>query len=215
MTADGPSPRRASAHWERVWNSRSPEGMSWFQARPETSLELIRATGMGSEGPIIDVGGGVSRLPDALLARGFSRLAVLDLSPTALAVAQERLGVRAVSVEWLVGDVRSFEPPHPFDVWHDRAVFHFLTSSADRLDYHEALLRTVPAGGHAIVGTFGPRGPERCSGLPVVRYDPASLAVELGPELELVESREEIHRTPTGAEQQFIFGRFLRTADRE
>jgi trans-aconitate methyltransferase len=118
--------------------------MSWFQARPETSLELIRATGMGPEGRIIDVGGGVSRLPDALLARGFSRLAVLDLSPTALAVAQERLGVRAVSVEWLMGDVRSFEPPHPFDVWHDRAVFHFLTNSADRLGYRQALLRTVP-----------------------------------------------------------------------
>jgi SAM-dependent methyltransferase len=189
--------------------------VSWFQAEPEISLELIRNATKDTSGRIIDVGGGASRLVDVLLDSGYSKIFVLDVSRTALSIARERLGGRAQIVEWLCGDVRSFTPPHTFDVWHDRAVFHFLRDQADRSGYRGTLGRAVPPGGHAVLATFGPEGPERCSGLPVVRYDAASLSAELGEMWELVETREETHHTPSGVDQQFVYGRFRRIdADR-
>lgn len=203
------------AHWERVWTAHPAEAMSWFQAEPEISLELIRGASEGTSSRIIDVGGGASRLVDALLDTGYSNVSVLDVSRTALSIARERLGDRGDEVEWLCGDVRSFPLPHAFDVWHDRAVFHFLTEPADRIGYRGTLGRAVPAGGQAVLATFGPRGPEHCSGLPVVRYDAASLSAELGEIWELVEDGEETHCTPSGVDQQFVYGRFRRIdADR-
>ena len=210
MTSDHSDGRRVRAHWERVWTACGPEAMSWFQAEPEISLELIRGASKGTSGRIIDVGGGASRLVDILLDSGYSNISVLDVSRTALSIARERLGGHGQDIEWLCGDVRSFAPPHTFDVWHDRAVFHFLRDPADRIGYRGTLGRAVPPGGNAVLATFGPEGPERCSGLPVVRYDAASLSAELGEMWELVETREETHRTPSGVDQQFIYGRFRR-----
>ena len=147
---------------------------------------------------------------DHLLADGFVRVAVLDIAPTALDLARQRLGERASGVRWLEGDVRRFVPPRPVDVWHDRAVFHFLTEEKDRAGYRAALECSLVTGGEAIIATFGPDGPTRCSGLDVVRYGPEGIASELGSGFMLVESREERHRTPAGVEQQFVYGRFRR-----
>jgi SAM-dependent methyltransferase len=198
------------AHWERVWSARSPGEFSWHQRHPALSLELIRATGAGPQTRILDVGGGASTLVDYLLAGGFVQLSVLDISLTALDLARQRLGERASRVRWLEGDVRCFVPPHPFDIWHDRAVFHFLTEKEDRAAYRAALECSLVTGGEAIIATFGPEGPTRCSGLDVVRYGPEGIASELGSAFLLVESREERHRTPAGVEQQFVYGRFRR-----
>lgn len=198
------------AHWERVWSACSPEEVSWHQRHPALSLELIRATGAGPQAWILDVGGGASTLVDHLLAAGFERVAVLDIAPTALDLARQRLGERASGVRWLEGDVRRFVPPHPFDVWHDRAVFHFLTEKEDRAAYRAALECSLAAGGEAIIATFGPEGPTRCSGLDVVRYGPEGIASELGSGFVLIESLEERHRTPAGIEQRFVYGRFRR-----
>lgn len=212
MTSDKPDPGPVLAHWERVWGSTTPEEVSWFQALPRTSLELIRATGLGSDCRIIDVGGGASRLVDVLLEHGYSNVSVLDVAETALSAARKRLGDRAEEVEWLVGDVRSFEPPHAFDLWHDRALFHFLVEASDRIGYRSTLRRAVVPGGQAVLASFGPEGPERCSGLPVIRYDAASLSAELGDAFDLVEARVEIHRTPSGSEQQFLYCLLRRTS---
>ncbi len=198
------------AHWERVWSGCSPEEASWYQRHPSLSLELIRATGAGPRTRILDVGGGASTLVDHLLTAGFLRVAVLDIAPTALDLACQRLGERGGGVRWLEGDVRRFVPPHPFDLWHDRAVFHFLTEKEDRAAYRAALESSLAAGGEAIIATFGPEGPTRCSGLDIVRYGPGGIASELGSGFMLVESREERHRTPAGVEQQFVYGRFRR-----
>jgi trans-aconitate methyltransferase len=198
------------AHWENVYQTRAEREVSWFQQSPEISLDLIRATGAGVDSSIIDIGGGASRLVDAIVDEGFAAITVLDLSEKALATAKARLGTRGAGVEWIAADVTTWEPTQTYDVWHDRAAFHFLTEPKDRAAYVGRILRAVRPGGDVIIGTFAPDGPERCSGLPVVRHDAAALAKVLGPSFGLIESRNHAHRTPAGAIQHFQFSRFRR-----
>lgn len=195
-------------HWEAAYQTDGPTDVSWFQSRPDTSLDFIAATGSTRDGGIIDVGGGASTLVDFLLDAGYSALAVLDLSATALTHARARLGKRAAAIEWFDADVTSFDPPNRFAVWHDRAVFHFLTTPADRRGYVATLRRTLQPVGHAVIATFAPDGPAKCSGLDVVRYDEASIAAELGPDFVLRDSRRETHQTPWQTEQRFGYFRF-------
>jgi SAM-dependent methyltransferase len=184
--------------------------VSWYQANPEYSLALMDAAGATRDTRIVDVGGGASRLVDCLLDRGFTDLTVLDIAQGALARARERLGDRAGAVQWIEADVKGFEPAEGWDVWHDRAVFHFLVQAEDREAYRRTLMTSLVPGGHAIIATFGSQGPTRCSGLDVVRYSAAGLLAELGPGWKLVTEREELHRTPDGVEQQFVYGLFRR-----
>jgi 2-polyprenyl-3-methyl-5-hydroxy-6-metoxy-1,4-benzoquinol methylase len=196
------------AHWNQVYTSKAPTEVSWYQPRPERSLALIRASGVGRGQPIIDVGAGASLLVDALLADGYQDVTVLDISEQVLSKVRERLGSAAVQL--LQQDVTSFVPQRRYALWHDRAVFHFLTDSQERAAYVRALHQGVKPNGHVLIATFAPTGPERCSGLPVVRYDAPALAAQLGDEFELLESAEEQHRTPWGAPQQFIYAHFQR-----
>jgi SAM-dependent methyltransferase len=203
------------AHWEEVYTSRRETDVSWFQDIPVPSLELIeRAQGGrdtligGSDIRIIDVGGGASRLADGLLQRGFLHLTVLDISLAALDLAALRLGRRASEVQWITADVTEWHPSRRFGVWHDRAVFHFLVDPADRAAYVARLKEALVGGGHAIIATFATDGPDTCSGLPVRRYDAASLATELGDEFTLVDSRPHDHVTPWNSSQRFQFSVF-------
>ena len=199
------------AHWENVYTTKNEKEVSWFEESPTISLDLIRATRVNLDAPIIDIGGGASRLVDALIDNGFEALTVLDLSKTALARAQARLGMRGAKVRWIVEDVTTWEPSETYQVWHDRAAVHFLTEPKDRAAYAERVAWAVRPGGHVIIGTFASDGPERCSGLPVVRHDAASLGEILGSAFELMESRRHAHQTPMGATQRFQFSRFRRT----
>ena len=164
------------AHWEGVYTQKGENEVSWFQENPALSLELIAQVGATSASAIIDIGGGASRLVDNLVERGFEDVTVLDLSGAALEAAKARLGDRAAQVHWIVADVTVWEPLRAYDIWHDRAAFHFLTEDRDRTAYVARLERTLKVGGYAIIAAFAPDGPERCSGLPVVRYDPVSLS---------------------------------------
>lgn len=176
------------------------------QPHPHLSLELIHTTGVSKDAQIIDVGGGTSTLVDALLAEGYQHLTVLDLAGTALTLAQQRLGARAAAVNWVEADITAVElPHHGYDVWHDRAVFHFLTQPEERRRYVETMRHAVRRDGHVIVATFALEGPTRCSGLEVVRYSPARLQEEFGAEFALVHSAQERHRTPLGVEQAFLY----------
>src|SRR6266545_3763366 len=197
------------AHWERVY-ADGYEGVSWFQARPDRSLRLIASSGVDKHARIIDVGGGVSSLVDCLLGQGYSPVAVLDISPTSLRYARDRLGSRARNVSWFEGDVTTFSPPRRFGLWHDRAVFHFLTDAAQRRAYVQNLRRTLTSDGAVIIATFAMDGPMRCSGLPVERYDARKISAELGPEFLLIEEVSELHRTPSGTRQAFSYFRFRR-----
>lgn len=199
------------AHWENVYRTKGERELSWFQDSPRVSLDLIRATGADTRAPIVDIGGGASRLVDTLLDEGFEDLTVLDISESALATAKARLGARSGNVKWIAADVTAWKPPQTYAVWHDRAAFHFLTDPGDRAAYAERLSRAVRPGGHAIIATFAPDGPERCSGLLVVRHDAASLGAVLGPSFVLEESRQDSHRTPMGAIQRFQFSLLRRT----
>ncbi len=198
------------AHWENVYTTKRDTEVSWYEESPATSSDLIRATGVTADASVIDIGGGASHLADALLAQGFKDVTVLDLSEHALAVSQARLGERGADVHWLAADVTEWEPSRAYDVWHDRATFHFLTEPQDRAAYAERVVRAVRPGGHVIIGTFALDGPERCSGLPVMRHDAASLSEMLGSTFALVESRACDHHTPAGAVQHFQFSRFRR-----
>lgn len=193
-------------HWEHVYRTKQPTEVSWYRPHLEVSLQLIDGAVADRNARIIDVGGGESTLVDDVLARGYQTLSVLDLSSTALHVANARLGTPGASVHWLCGDVRTFPfPSQQYDVWHDRAVFHFLTEAADRAAYVRQVARAVRAGGHVIVATFGPEGPAKCSGLDVMRYDPDALHDEFGSAFRLVKHRTELHRTPMGSTQQFTY----------
>jgi SAM-dependent methyltransferase len=198
------------AHWENVYATKDEHAVSWFQDKPDISLSLIRATGVTATASIVDIGGGASRLVDTLLDEGFNAITVLDLSQKALATSKARLGARGAHVRWIVADITTWEPFQTYDVWHDRAALHFLTDPEDRVAYAECVSRAVPPGGHVIIGTFAPDGPERCSGLPVVRYDAATLGELLGHSFELIESRRHDHQTPAGATQKYQFSRFQR-----
>lgn len=194
-------------HWERIYTEKSPEAVSWHQNKPGLSLDLIRASGIALDAPILDVGGGASTLVDCLLGDGYTRVAVLDISARALAHARTRLGTKAQQAEWFEADVTAFRPPRRFELWHDRAVFHFLTDPADRAHYVEVMFNALVPGGHVIIAAFAIGGPTRCSGLDIVQYDAAKLLTELGKRFSLLEERPEIHRTPAGKEQQFVYFR--------
>jgi trans-aconitate methyltransferase len=195
-------------HWEEVYRQKAEDAVSWFQPRPELSLDLIRASGLVPDDPIIDVGGGASRLVDALLAAGVRDITVLDIADAALDKARKRLGASAAQVHWLTADVTHWRPERKYRLWHDRAVFHFLTEAADRAAYRHALESALAPGATAIIASFAPDGPERCSGLPVQRYSPDTLAAELGPAFQLIDRRDEEHMTPASKVQRFQYSVF-------
>lgn len=197
-------------HWDALYASRSPIDVSWYQADPVLSLELILATGARQDARILDVGGGTSVLVDRLALVGFCALAVLDISSCALAHVRQRLGARANQIEWIEADVLQFRPPHVYDVWHDRAVFHFLTDAEERRQYMQVLNETLVSSGSVIVAAFTLDGPESCSDLEVVRYDAAGLCAEFGPGFVLMQHAVETHITPDGRPQKFGFYRFNR-----
>lgn len=193
-------------HWENVYTTKEPEAVSWYRPHLETSLALVERAAPSHSASIIDIGAGESTLVDDLLSRGYENIAVLDVSPTALEATKKRLGLLAERVKWIAADItrvdlESFE----YDVWHDRAVFHFLTTIEQRAAYVRNVAKTVNPGGHVIVSTFGPEGPTKCSGLEVMRYDAESLHDEFGTRFRLIESLKELHRTPFGTTQQFLY----------
>jgi len=198
-------------HWNAIYKSRDEWDVSWFEAFPAISLEMIEAIGLKPDTCIVDVGGGESRLIDALLRAGLNCLAVLDVSREALEHARARIGTAARIVTWIESDVTGAWSLKPMDIWHDRAVFHFLVEAEDRLRYLTHLRQTLKVNGGAIIATFAPDGPDRCSGLPVARYSPDALAAELGGEFTLLESRLHPHRTPSGTVQSFQYSRFRRS----
>jgi 2-polyprenyl-3-methyl-5-hydroxy-6-metoxy-1,4-benzoquinol methylase len=193
-------------HWEKVYNTKAPDKVSWYRPHLETSFGLIDRVCRVRKCAVIDVGGGEATLVDDLVEAGYQDVTVLDLSEKALRVARERLGSRAARVTWIQGDItQSRLEPARYDVWHDRAVFHFLTSAAERQRYIAQVAWSVRPGGYVIVATFGPQGPEMCSGLPVARYDAQSLHHQFGAKFQLVDSSTEMHATPFGTEQQFVY----------
>lgn len=198
------------AHWNQVYGSRAATDVSWYEAHPARSLEFIRAAGIRPDEAIIDVGGGASILVEELFGEGYRDLTILDISAEALRTQRERLGRRGIVPTLIQEDVTRFRPQRSYALWHDRAVFHFLVQPEDRLRYVDVLGRALRPGGHAIIATFGPSGPERCSGLSVARYDAQALAGELGAGFALIDSALHLHRTPRGAEQQFLYARFDR-----
>jgi len=204
------APEDRERHWRGVYAGKDEDEVSWYQARPETSLRLIAATGAGREAPIIDAGGGASTLVDHLLDAGHADITVLDIAPEALKKARLRLGARAAQVRWIAADLLSWQPPRQYAIWHDRAVFHFLTAEEDRQRYVEVLKRALAPGRHVIIATFAPDGPERCSGLPVMRHSPESIAATLGPDFTLEEAADEHHTTPAGKVQHFNYARLRR-----
>jgi len=196
----------AKAHWEKVYQTKEPEAVSWYRAHLETSLALIERAANSRSVSIIDIGAGESTLVDDLIARGYENITVLDISQTALDVTKKRLGALAKQINWIVADITQVHlEPLAYDVWHDRAVFHFLTSMEHRAAYIRNVANAVKNGGHVIVSTFGPEGPTQCSGLDVMHYDSESLHSEFGSRFRLVESSKELHRTPVGATQQFVY----------
>lgn len=193
-------------HWEKVYGTKSPDAVSWFAPHLETSLNLIHEATQDKSASIIDIGGGEATLVDDLLAEGFTDLSVLDISQRAIDVARGRIGKHADQVHWYCADItQATLPQNYFDVWHDRAVFHFLTDAAQREIYVEQVMRSVKHGGHVIISTFGPEGPEKCSGLDVVRYDSERLHGQFGKTFRLLNSTTEIHKTPMGTTQQFLY----------
>ena len=194
------------SHWETIYREKDSTQVSWYKPHLQISLQMIERTGVSKLARIIDVGGGSATLVDDLLANGYGDVTVLDISGAAIQVARKRLGALADNVTWLEADITQATLPHNhYDVWHDRAVFHFLTDVGDRQKYVNLVKRSVKAGGHVIVATFAPDGPEKCSGLNVRRYDADSLHGEFGDDFQLIESVREDHQTPFGTQQKFIY----------
>lgn len=196
-------------HWDAVYTTKANDEVSWYEVDPTLSLNLIQQVST-IPNSVIDVGGGQSFLADRLLDIRIGKVAVLDISNVALDRTKERLGGRAANVEWIEADVTSISNVGTFDLWHDRAVFHFLTEPKDREAYVELAVKSIPVGGHLIIGTFANDGPDKCSGLPVCRYDADSMASTLGNRFMLVSSQNHVHATPWGKEQHFFFGVFQR-----
>lgn len=193
-------------HWEQVYQTKAPNAVSWYCQHLKQSLELIRKADTDPFASIIDVGGGESTLVDDLLEFGYRNVSILDISETAIDVSKRRIGERSALVTWIAADITQVElPSQQYDVWHDRAVFHFLTTSNERLAYVKQVAKSVKPGGHVIVATFGPQGPEKCSGLTTMRYDANSLHNEFGAKFKLIESITELHTTPAGSTQQFLY----------
>ena len=195
-------------HWEGLYTQKNPADVNWYQSHPQHSLSLIGDTGMGTAASIIDVGGGASTLVDHLLQAGYRDITVLDIARTAIERAQQRLGDLSQQITWVEGDITDYSPGRTFDIWHDRAVFHYLTLDRDRDCYLKALHNSLKPGGQVIIATFSDIGPSQCSGLDITRYNPGSLGLALGSELHLVETLTEEHRTPDGGVQQFVYCRF-------
>lgn len=200
-------------HWERVFSTTASNEVSWFQPQLTQSLEMIAACGLSPDDPIIDVGGGASSLAGSLLDAGYRDITVLDIAGSALDAARQGLGERAQRIDWQHHDITKFTPTRQWVLWHDRAVFHFLTDASERAAYRQALRLGLGAQGHVVLATFGPSGPKRCSGLRVVRYSPDELARELGPNFALSGSRIEQHSTPSGKTQEFVYAHLQRVPD--
>jgi 2-polyprenyl-3-methyl-5-hydroxy-6-metoxy-1,4-benzoquinol methylase len=199
-------PVNTGSYWDNIYKTKAPNQVSWYRPHLERSLSYIETAAPDRTAAIIDVGGGESTLVDDLIAHGYRNLTVLDISHTALALTKKRLGESGHNVDWVCADItRAPLAPNVFDVWHDRAVFHFLTSPEQRVSYVRAVDNAVRPGGHVIVSTFGPEGPDRCSGLHVIRYDTDALHGEFGTRFRLVESIKELHETPFGTVQQFLY----------
>ena len=193
-------------HWDSIFATKATDEVSWYRPRLDTSLDLIEVVAPDRSAAIIDIGAGASTLIDDLLQRGYTNLTALDISETAISVLKSRLGSAAAQVSWVVGDVRDADlPADSFDVWHDRAVFHFLTTPQQRAAYVAKATMSLKRGGHVILAAFGPEGPDRCSGLPTVHHDAGSLQSEFGRDFSFVRSAIEMHRTPSGSSQQFIY----------
>ncbi len=193
-------------HWERIYRTKDPTQVSWYQPEPRLSLDLIRRVAPDLDAPIIDVGGGASTLVDGLLEAGYRNVTVLDLAPTALAIARRRLGDRAGRVAWIAGSILDVRlGTSAYAVWHDRAVFHFLTDRRDRARYVERTRHAVRPGGHVIVAGFSPEGPSKCSGLDVARFDAEGMHSEFGAGFRLLDSMREDHHTPSGLNQAFLY----------
>lgn len=195
-------------HWERVYAEKAPDSVSWFEWTPRASLAMIEELALPLDAPIVDVGGGASSLAGELLSRGYTDLTVVDISAEALERARESLR-EPDRITWVVADLRDHDFGRRFALWHDRAVFHFMVEPGDREAYMETLERSIASPGHVIVATFGPEGPTRCSGLPVERYDAAALAAAFDGRAALISSHLEIHRTPSGTPQQFLFAHLI------
>lgn len=204
------SPFDRADHWQSVYTTKQENEVSWFEASPEISLSLIRKAAGGKPAGIVDIGGGASRLVDELVADGQREITVLDLSEAALATARQRLGAAGNGIDWVVADVTRWQPDKTYDVWHDRAALHFLTEAADQRAYVAVLKAALRPGGTAILATFAPDGPEKCSGLPVARHDAASLGALLGDGFVLRDTFRHTHTTPWGSEQRFQFSVFER-----
>lgn len=197
---------KAGTHWDTVYRTKAPDAVSWYRPHLERSVNLILRVAPDRSASIIDVGGGESTLVDDLLAKGYRNITVLDISPTAIEVARKRVGELSPHVTWLTADItQAVLPRHQYDVWHDRAVFHFLTTQEDRAAYVQRVAGSMKLGGHVIVATFGPEGPTKCSGLDVVRYEAETLHAEFGRHFRLMESATELHQTPFGTTQQFLY----------
>ena len=199
-------------HWENVYQTKSSAEVSWYEPNPKQSLDLIVGAAGECRGRVIDIGGGQSFLVDRLLDAGFAQVAVLDISPTAIEATKARLGERSSQVEWIVADITHRDSLGEFDIWHDRAVFHFITAPEERRHYVELLKRSLPIGGHFVVGTFAKSGPEKCSGLSICQYDAATMQAELGSSFLPVNDCEYLHTTPSSKSQQFFFGVYKRVS---
>lgn len=202
-------------YWQNIYQQKEPTEVSWFQLKPTVSLDLIANCHLDQADPIIDVGGGASVLVDHLLKQEHTNLAVLDISGAALAASRKRLGANAGVVTWIESDVTSYSPESDFALWHDRAVFHFLTDAEDRQRYVKTLKNALRVGGHLILASFAIGGPDKCSGLPIVQYDARKLEAELGLGFKLVEERAEKHITPAQRIQEFAYFQFIRIAEDE
>jgi len=197
-------------HWEKVYSEKQSTEVSWYQQQPEQSLNLIKTTGVKKQASIIDIGGGASRLIDYLLVAGYKNLSVLDISHHAIQLAKSRLGDDARMVKWVELDILKFNTDQRFTVWHDRAVFHFLTEEKDRMQYIDVMKHALDIGSFIIIATFSDNGPKQCSGLDVMHYSPEKLSAVLGSSFQLLDSHTENHVTPGGTEQSFIYCRYIR-----
>ena len=200
----------SKAHWEGVYSDKAVDEVGWFKPHFDVSLSLIAEASASPSARVIDIGGGASLLVDSLLDRGYDHVAVLDIAAAALEHAKRRLGEKADLVQWLVADVTELKSLDRFDIWHDRAVFHFLVNAADRQKYAALVKQTIPIGGHVIISTFSPTGPEQCSGLDIRRYSSDSLTAELGDGFRLIKEVPEVHVTPRGKSQSFMYAMLLR-----
>ncbi len=199
------------AHWEQVYTTRPADQVGWFKTHLQTSLNWIKNLELPKDSPIIDIGGGASTLVDDLVDAGYQALTILDISEKALSLAKLRLGDKADQANWISGDITTIDlPEHHFDVWHDRAVFHFLTEPDHQLQYQKNLMHALKPGGHLIIGTFSPEAPPKCSGLPVQRYEPEQLVNFLSNDFELKKHHKELHVTPGGVEQMYLYCHFAR-----